>query len=553
MKVITWFSNKLQNFSFIGLLIGGLLFALSLTPSLIPRGFLFQGVLGGICFALGYGSGIFIYWLWRFLELPPAKGQTLRVLQIVSTLIVAMILAYGLWQSVAWQNSIRSLMGMELLVSGNAFIVALIGAVLAFVLILVSQYIYNLTSYANRQLMKILPRRLAQVIGIIAITFIAVNLINGVLARSVLRVMDASYQKLDQIFDDGIKAPNINAATGSPNSLLKWKGLGRLGRKFIVSGPTQAEISAFSNQTAMQPLRIYVGLNSANTPEARAQLALQEMLRVNAFSRKILIIANPTGTGWLDPMAANPIEYIHNGDIATVAMQYSYLASWLSLLAEPERSAKSAKALFSAIYSHWTKLPKDARPKLYLNGLSLGSLGSEQSVNTIDLITDPINGALWAGPPFANKLWRQITDTRQPDSPAWLPLASDGSIVRFTSQINHLNIKGAKWGKLRIVYLQHASDPIVFFDLKSAFKQPDWLIGQRGPDVSPELTWYPIVTFVQLLLDMATAILPPLGYGHTYAPNGYIDGWLQVTNPENWDTDDTKKLKTLFATEIKHE
>lgn len=553
MKIITWLKAKFANFSYIGLLFGGLLFALSLTPSLIPRSFIFQGVLGGICFALGYGTGIFSNWLWRFLELPLFKGQTLRALKIAITIIIAILIIYGLWRSVFWQNSIRQLMDMKLLVSSNAILVALIASILAFILIIIAQYIYNLTSYANNKLKKFLPRRLAQVIGMVIITLLVINVINGLLARSVLQVMDASYQKLDHLFDSGTTAPTLDTATGSPNSLVKWENLGRLGRSFITTGPTKADIAAFSNDTAIQPLRIYVGLNSADSAAKRAELALQEMLRVDAFSRKILIIATPTGTGWVDPMGANPIEYIHNGNVATVSMQYSYLASWLSLLAEPERSANSAKALFNAVYNHWTNLPKATRPKLYLNGLSLGSHGSEQSASPLTMIADPIDGALWAGPPFANKLWREITDARNPDSPAWLPKFGDGSIIRFTSQIDHLNIKGAKWGKLRIVYLQHASDPIVFFDMQSAFRQPDWMIGKRGPDVSPEFKWYPIVTFVQTLLDMATAILPPLGYGHTYEPDGYIDGWLQVTNPDNWNDEKTKKLKQHFATQVKHE
>lgn len=155
--------------------------------------------------------------------------------------------------------------------------------------------------------------------------------------------------------------------------------------------------------------------------------------------------------------------------------------------------------------------------------------------------------------PFANQLWRDITNGRNASSPAWLPKFGDSSIIRFTNHTNHLNIADAKWGKMRIVYLQHASDPIVFFDMKSAFKQPDWMIGQRGPDVSPEFKWYPIVTFVQTLLDMATAILPPLNYGHTYGPDGYIDGWVQVTNPNGWTEDDTAKLKQHFANQTKHE
>ena len=553
MKLVNWFKQRVAHHSFMGILIGSLFFALSLTPSLIPRSFLFQGILAGLCFAAGYGSGVFVQWVWRFLELPEPTGKWRNFLRRLAIAFVAIILIYCLWRSVYWQNSIRELMGMELLVSGNALLVGVIGLILAFILILISQYIYELTSYANAKLVKILPRRVVLIIGPLFIAIFLINIFNGVIAKSIMHVMDASFQKTDKLFADGKTAPTQNLASGSAQSIVKWEDLGRLGRKFVTSGPTQVQISAFTTQPAQQPLRIYVGLNSAATAQQRAELALQEMLRVGAFSRKILVIANPTGTGWVDPMSVNTLEYMHAGDTAIVSMQYSYLASWLSLLAEPEVSAQSAKALFNAVYKHWTKLPKDARPKLYLNGLSLGSFGSEQSASLITMLSDPINGALWAGPPFANSVWRSLTDARNAGSPAWLPKVGDGSIVRFTSAANALHIPDAKWGALRIVYIQHASDGIVFFNMKSAFKQPEWMIGQRGPDVSPELRWYPIVTFVQLLLDMATAIIPPLGYGHTYGPNGYIDGWAEVTAPDGWTEADSTQLKVIFANETKRE
>ncbi|MGL1920202.1 MAG: alpha/beta-hydrolase family protein [Hyphomicrobiales bacterium] len=553
MKIFNWFKRRTTHLSFMGVLIGSLFFALSLTPSLIPRDYLFQGVLAGLCFALGYGCGSFIRWVWSFLELPEPKRKFLIFVRRLTVIVIGIILIYCLWNSVYWQNSIRELMGMELLTSSHAISVGFIGLALAFILILVSQYIYELTSYANQKLSKILPRRVALIIGPLFIAVFALNIFNGVIVKSIMHVMDASFQKTDRFFADGQTAPTSNLASGSPNSIVNWQDLGRLGRKFVHSGPTLQQISEYSNQQAQQPLRIYVGLNSAATAKARAKLALQEMLRVKAFSRKILVIANPTGTGWVDPMSVDTLEYMHGGDTAIVSMQYSYLASWLSLLAEPEVSAQSAKALFNEVYQHWTKLPKDARPKLFLNGLSLGSLGSEQSANLITMLSDPINGALWAGPPFANSVWRSLTDSRNEGSPAWLPIIGDSSIVRFTSQENALDIPNAKWGVMRIVYIQHASDGIVFFDMKSAFQQPEWMIGKRGPDVSPELRWYPVVTFVQLLLDMATAIIPPLGYGHTYHPNGYIDGWAEVTAPENWSEVQSKQLKAVFTGIVKHE
>ena len=163
------------------------------------------------------------------------------------------------------------------------------------------------------------------------------------------------------------------------------------------------------------------------------------------------------------------------------------------------------------------------------------------------MLADPIQGAVWAGPPFPSPGWRSITDERQPGSPAWLPRFGDGSFVRFTNQENALDIPGAKWGPMRVVYLQYASDPIVFFEPAAFYRRPAWMAAPRGPDVSPELRWYPVVTFLQLLLDMAVGLSVPIGHGHLYAHAHYIDAWLAVTAPEGWTPEEIARLKALFA------
>src|SRR5262249_17384096 len=162
-------------------------------------------------------------------------------------------------------------------------------------------------------------------------------------------------------------------------SLLAWDKLGRAGREFISSGPTREDISAFSGRGALEPIRVYVGLRSADTPELRARLALEELKRVGGVERSGLVVVAPIGTGWVDPAAMDTVEYLHDGAVASVALQYSYLASWLYLLVDPGYGADSARALFKEIYGYWIALPKDSRPRLYLHGLSLGAANSEQS------------------------------------------------------------------------------------------------------------------------------------------------------------------------------
>jgi hypothetical protein len=45
---------------------------------------------------------------------------------------------------------------------------------------------------------------------------------------------------------------------------------------------------------------------------------------------------------------------------------------------------------FREIYEHWKTLARGSRPKLYLQGLSLGSLGSESSADLFTILEDPI-------------------------------------------------------------------------------------------------------------------------------------------------------------------
>lgn len=548
MKIIDWFSDRLSKFSFIGLLLGSILFAISLTPSLIPRSALFQGVLAGVSFALGYGVGNLARWTWLYLELPNLSRTALIMFKRVATALATLLIVFNLWKSTGWQNGIRELVELDPLTSGSVVKVALIGIVTGFVLILISSAIGSLMASMNKVLGRFIPRRIANVVGTILVAILLINLANGTIVKGTLRSIDSSFQTLDLLIDDGVEPPVLDIVAGGKGSLIDWGKLGRQGRRFISNGPSQAAISDFSGTQAKQPIRVYVGLNSAPSDEQRAQLALDELIRVGAFERKLLVIATPTGTGWVDAAATDTVEYLHHGDTAIVSMQYSYLESYLSLLTQPGFARDSARALFNAVYGHWTQLPKETRPELYLYGLSLGSHGSEQSGDLLTIFTDPIQGALWAGPPFANALWRNVVEGRNKGTPAWLPTFRDGSIVRFMNGKKVAEIPGEKWGPLRIVYLQHASDPIVFFDIEAMFKEPAWMKGAHGPDVSPALKWFPIVTFVQLLLDMpAASTVPPLGYGHNYSASGYINGWLEVTSPQGWGEADIERLKAELS------
>ena len=470
-----------------GIVFGTLFFAASLTPSLVPRTTLTQGALGGGCFALGYGLGAFLRWLWAYLELPEPTERVARVLEILSAVFCFAIAAVFLWRADDWQNSIRLLMGMAPVADLRPFLVCLT-ALATFAMALALARLFQLASFCTaKHTSRYLPRRVANVLSVSVAVVLFWSLANGVFVRVALDLLNSSFRARDALFEPERSKPMDPAQTGSTASLVDWSSLGRAGREFVATRRTAAEISAFTHHPAIEPVRVYVGLNAADTAATRARLALAELKRVGAFDRSMLIVVTPTGTGWIDPSAMNAVEYLHHGDVASVAIQYSYLSSPLSSLVQPEYGAEAARLLFHEVYGYWTTLPKDKRPKLYLHGLSLGAMNSEKSVELFETIGDPINGALWSGPPFGSRLWRSLTDRRNADSPAWLPEFRDGRVVRFMNQTGSSVPADAPWGPTRIVYLQYASDAVTFFDVQDFYRRPAWLEGRRGPDVSPQL------------------------------------------------------------------
>lgn len=539
-------SRLWRSFSTAGLLVGTLFFAASFTPSLIPRAYLVQGVLAGVAFGAGYGIGVFFAWLWSYLELPEPENRVVNWVRRAAALLCAGIALLFLWRASEWQNSIRTPMEMEPVDSVYPFSVASI-ALITFVLFLLVARLFQLTlRLISGRLRRYLPRRVANVVGVTAALVLFASLANGVLLRYALHVADSSYRALDELIEADTARPADPAKTGSSASLLEWDELGRMGREFIALGPSAGQIGELLGRKALEPIRVYAGLNSAETPQARAELALAELKRVRGFDRSVLVVITPTGTGWVDPEAMDALEYLQGGDVASVAIQYSYLASWLSLLVEPGYGGEASRALFHEVYDYWTTLPKDRRPRLYLYGLSLGAMNSERSSELFEVLGDPYQGALWSGPPFSSSIWRSITDRRNEGSPFWLPRFRDGSYVRFTSQRNALAIPGAHWGPMRIVYLQYASDSVTFFDPLSFYRAPEWMARPRGPDVSPDLRWYPVVSFLQQLVDIATATTVPIGHGHVYAARHYIDAWLEVMDIKGWSEAEIERLKAHF-------
>lgn len=399
---------RLKEISMAGMLLGLLFFAVSLTPSLIPRGAFVQGILGGLVMALGYLSWWVLRLIWRFADMPEPSGAPKRWLLALLALGALGLFGWTLLSNLTWQNDLRAKMNMPL-ADGLDLIPLMLAAVATFsACFVVGAFVAWLVRLVRSRLLKIMPERRANVLALALVGLVLFIVTRDGVYDQVVTRLDTSYETAQKLFETAPAPPEDPDLTGGANSLIDWGGLGTPGRNFVLNGPDADDIAGFTGAFALAPIRVYVGRANGETAQERADLALAELMRRRAFEREVLVVASPTGTGWLDPGSHDPLEYMHGGDIATVAVQYSYLQSPLALILETDTGLDQATALLETVHRHWQTLPPDDRPRLYVHGLSLGAWSSMYATNLFRLVNDPIDGAFWAGPPFPSTFWRYV-------------------------------------------------------------------------------------------------------------------------------------------------
>jgi len=218
-----------HSFSTSGLLLGMLFFAASLTPTLLPRSFLTQGVLSGFSLAAGYGIGVFGRWLWAYMEFPQPKGGLRRDAKLAAATGCAVVAVIFLWQAARWQNSIRQLMELESVDTADPLEVVLIALAIFAVLLALARLFRLMLRSVTIRVNRHLPRRVSHVIGAVAAVALFWSVINGVLFRIALGVADASYREFDKLIEPETEQPIDPLKTGSSASLLAWHELGRDG------------------------------------------------------------------------------------------------------------------------------------------------------------------------------------------------------------------------------------------------------------------------------------------------------------------------------------
>jgi uncharacterized membrane protein len=543
-----WRLRHRWHYSFVGLVGAAAFFCLSVTPSLLPRGHVLQGLISGITAAIGYGLGVLTVWLARVFSGRPlreVRPVAWRWLGIVAAAVVAVFLYLGS----VWQREVHQLMDMPPPPRFGYPLVLLLAAVVGAGLVGLFRLLRKAARALGRFLGRWIPGGTARALAGLVVVALAIGTLNGVLIDGFFAITDRSFSTVNGETEPGVQPPDDPLRSGGPGSLVSWASLGNQGRSFVAGGPTVAQLQSFSGTAAHDPIRVYAGLDSAPTSRQRATLAVQELQRTGAFDRRVLCVITTTGTGWVDKLAVDPLEYMYNGDTALVALQYSYLPSWLSFLVDKERAHEAGRDLFNAVYGVWSKLPLGDRPKLLVFGESLGSFGAESAFSGVDDIRNRVDGMLLVGPPNRNTLWREIVADRDAGSTEVLPRYEDGVTVRFANDAAaDLDHPATAWSTPRMAYLQHASDPIVWWAPRLILSRPDWLAEPAGPDRLHRMRWFPFVTFWQVTADMAFSTGVPAGHGHNYGAQT-VAAWADIIPPAGWTAERTAALTDIIAKE----
>lgn len=516
------------------------MFVLGLTPSLLPRDFFYQAVVCGLAAGIGYALGRGAHGLWsgwlspRYAprlraRLDRVPGRLRAAVEVAAPTLAWAAACGGVIFSLRWQRGVAELTGAPAYSLGEFLLVLPVGCAVFALALLVGAAV----RYLARLLTRAAPARLRApargVLGWGAALFVCLFLVDQVIPGAIVRAGERVFSVSNQDPEPGVEPPAEPQRSGSPDSLAAFDALGSYGMRFVDGGLRGAELGDLLGRPAREPVRIYAGLRNAPDAAARARLLIDELERTGARDREALLLILPTGTGWVNLRAAQAFEMLYGGDTAVAAAQYSYLPSALHFFAGGEAVQEAGRALVTPVVDWWNSLPAGDRPRLYLYGESLGSTAVESAFSGIRDMSSSADGILLTGPPHFNPLWSSFVERRDPGTTQVRPEYSGGLVVRFAQSGEEVRgfHREAAWGPTRVLYIQHPSDPIVWWSPSLLLREPDWLREPAGFDRLPAMRWFPFLTFLQVAADLPVSQNVPQSHGHNYGDE-LLDGFAAI-------------------------
>ncbi|PQM44712.1 hypothetical protein C1Y40_05129 [Mycobacterium talmoniae] len=224
---------SLLRLKFVGIAFAALLFCLSLTPSLLPRDWLFQGLIGGLNGTFGYGLGVTLGAVAHRLVLrnarwwpPPPRvllGLKAAVVVLSPTVCVLMLIP-----AAGWQRQVSALMGMAGPTTVGYLRTLIIATGVAALLVAAARIVLDAIKLLARRLIRRwhLHNETALFIGTAIVVALLITLINGVLVRGFFAGANELFAPENTTTRAGVTQPMLPEKSGSPASLAPWDSLG---------------------------------------------------------------------------------------------------------------------------------------------------------------------------------------------------------------------------------------------------------------------------------------------------------------------------------------
>ena len=513
--------------SFLGVIAALAMYAVSVAPSLMARSWAWHAVASGVLVSCGYVAGVVIQNVGA--RVIAMTGLTIHASEPVEIGFRACVAAlFAIWWLYAVIQSYRRAHVAARLVNmpGETFGEYLLGTagatVIAWCLIAIVAGMNRVGHMLIGALGGYMPHPAAVIVGVAILAAIVFFLTSNVILRGGIGFFRHRAEQMNMRTARGIFKPFVPERSASPASPVTWESVGGQGRVFLGRGPSRLDIAQVCGGEAMEPIRVYSGMPTGGAGiEQAAATVVAELRRTGAFDRAVILIAASTGSGWVDEWQVQPLEFLTRGNCATASLQYSYVPSALNWLTGLEPAQEASAALFRAVRAELDTMDEADRPALFVCGESLGAFASQSVFSSVEDALSQVDGALWVGTPAFTPMHTELTSARHRGSPEVAPVVYNGRRVRFVNEPSDLrtDLYGRElgpWGFPRFVYAQHASDPVVWWNRKLLWTQPDWLRERAGRDVSPFVEFTRFVTFIQVLADLPVAGTAPGGHGHTY-------------------------------------
>ncbi|MDH3040322.1 hypothetical protein BJF87_07845 [Gordonia sp. CNJ-863] len=199
----------------------------------------------------------------------------------------------------------------------------------------------------------------------------------------------------------------------------------------------------------------------------------------DGLSARAVIVAVPTGSGWVDPAAVTGFVDRFGADVRILVLPYADVPSWQAFISDDAAATESSIALVREVAEVLQGRPAGDRPLLVLYGQSLGAVGADAART-------------------------------------WLEDRHPGLLAETVLTAPPAETVAAESDSPRVV-VANRTDPVIRWSLSSLWRPattPDGTV-LGGPRV-PQVPWLPVISFLQTSVDLLAALDGPTGVGHRY-------------------------------------